>query len=164
MQIFGDLRLALAGASTPSSLADDDLEDAGECDALQPGDLRSDLAGFTDRGGEGGSLAVDHLQRQPVDGRANGGQVAELAAPLVGWDAANPGDRLEDEFADRCGRGYARRSRADQLGELLLDLLVAIGDEPLLGRKIVIDRLLGDLGIPRHVANRDVLVSVLGEQ
>jgi hypothetical protein len=99
-----------------------------------------------------------------VNGRANGGQVAELAAPLVRWDAANPGNRLEDEFADRCGRGDAGRSRADQLAEPLLDLLVAIGDEPLLSRKIVIDRLLGDLGIPRHVANRDVLVSVLGEQ
>src|SRR6185437_9562811 len=150
MQIFGDLRLALAGPSTLPSLADDDLEDAGECDALQPGDLRSDLAGFTDRGGQGGGQAVDHLQRQPVDGRANGGQVAELTAPLARWDAANPGDRLEDEFADRCGRGDAWRSRADQLDELLPDLLVAIGDELLLGRKIVIDRLLGNLGIPGH--------------
>src|SRR6476646_615759 len=142
MQIFGDLRLALAGASTPSSLADDDLKDAGECDSLQPGDLRSDLAGFTDRSSEGGGLAVDHLQRQPVDGRAYGGQVAELTARLVQWDAANPGERLEDEFADRCGRGDVGRSRADQLGKPLLNLLVAIGDEPLLGRKIVIDRLL----------------------
>jgi hypothetical protein len=47
---------------------------------------------------------------------------------------------------------------------VVLDVLVAVGDQLLLGPKIVVDRLLGDLGFPGDVADGDVLIPSLGEQ
>src|SRR6266566_3597190 len=49
-QLVGDLVLALTLAGAPSRLADDDLEDAGERDSLQPGNLCGCIA---DRVGDG---------------------------------------------------------------------------------------------------------------
>ena len=86
-QLVSDLGLALAVAGAPAGIADDDLEHGGERDPLEPGDLRRDGRGVADGGGEGGGLAVGQLQRQPVNGRADGRQVAELAAPDLRRDA-----------------------------------------------------------------------------
>ena len=47
--------------------------------------------------GQGGGLAVGQLQRQPMDGRTDGRQVAELAMPELRRDAADPGDGFKDE-------------------------------------------------------------------
>src|SRR5215469_15282122 len=41
---------------------------------------------------------------------------------------------------------------------------VAVGDQLVLGREVVVDGLLGDLGRARHVGDRDLLVPALGEQ
>src|SRR5437879_4386170 len=57
-QLVGDLVLALTLAGAPSRLADDDLEDAGERDSLQPGDLGCDCGRIADRVGDGVGLAV----------------------------------------------------------------------------------------------------------
>ena len=100
IQLVGDLRLALARAGTPPGLADDDLEHPGQRYRLQPGDLRRDGGGVADDLSEGGGLAVGQLQHQPVDGRADGRQVAEFATPEVRRDAADPGDGPEHEVAD----------------------------------------------------------------
>jgi hypothetical protein len=99
-----------------------------------------------------------------VDGRTDGRQVAELATPDLRRDAANPGDGLEDEVADGRGRSNGGRPGADQVAQPILDLLVAIGDQLLLGRKVVVHRLLGDLGLARHVTDGDMFVAALGEQ
>jgi hypothetical protein len=45
-----------------------------------------------------------------------------------------------------------------------LDQLIAVGDQLFLGLEVVVDGLLGDLGLARHVADRDLLVPALGEQ
>src|SRR4051794_28119883 len=100
MQLASDLGLALALASAPARLADDHLKDAGERDPLQPGDLRRDGAGLADGGAEGDGLTIGQLQNQPVDRRADGCQVTELAAPQLPRNAAKPRDRLQDEVAD----------------------------------------------------------------
>ena len=56
------------------------------------------------------------------------------------------------------------RPGADQVAQPVLDLLLAIGDQLLLDRKVVVDGLLGDLGLACHVGDGDVLVAALGEQ
>jgi hypothetical protein len=56
------------------------------------------------------------------------------------------------------------RPGPDQLAHPLLDLLIAIGDQLLLGRKVVVDGLLGDLGLARHVSHGDILIAALSEQ
>ena len=156
--------MALAGASAPAGLVDDDLVDARECDPLQPRDLRRHVGRLADRGGEGDREPVDRLERQPVDGGADRRQVAELAAPDLGRNGADPVDGPENEITARGRRRNAGRPRANQIAQPILDLLVAVGDEPLLRRKVVVDRLLGDLGLACDVAHGDVLVAALGEQ
>src|SRR6476660_8185680 len=81
-QMAGDLVRVLALAGAASGLGDDDLEHAGERDSPQFGDLGRDCLSLSNAGGEGAGLAVGHLEGEPVDGRADGGQEAELAAPL----------------------------------------------------------------------------------
>jgi len=73
-----------------------------------------------------------------VDGRADGRQVAELAAPELRRDAANPGDGLKDEVADGSRRSNGERPGADQVTQPILDLLLAIGDQLLLGPEVPI--------------------------
>ena len=58
----------------------------------------------------------------------------------------------------------AGRAGADQVAQPILNLLLAVGDQLFLGREVVVDRLLGDLGLARHVADRDMFVAALGEQ
>jgi hypothetical protein len=53
---------------------------------------------------------------------------------------------------------------ADQPGQLILDELVAVGDQLFLGLEVVVDGLLGDLGLAGHVADRYLFIPVLGEQ
>src|SRR5450755_2203715 len=72
IELVSDLRLTLAVTGALAGFADDDLEYAGQRDPLQPGDLQRDGGGVADGTGEGGGLAVGQLQRQPVDGRADG--------------------------------------------------------------------------------------------
>ena len=48
--------------------------------------------------------------------------------------------------------------------QLILDQLIAVGDQLVLGLEVVVDGLLGDLGLARHIADRDLLVPALGEQ
>ena len=43
-------------------------------------------------------------------------------------------------------------------------MLLAIGDQLLLGRKVVVDRLLGDVSLARHVADYDIFVPSFGEE
>src|SRR5580704_11221007 len=164
IQLVGDLRLALALAGSLPGLADDDLEHAGQRGSLQPGDLQRDGGGVADSGGQGSGQAVGQLQLQPVDGRANGRQVAEFAPPELRRDVADIGDGGEDEVADGSGRGDAGRPGADQLAQPVLDLSLAVGDQVFLGRKVVVDGLLGDLGSARHVGDGDLLIAALGEQ
>jgi hypothetical protein len=57
-ELVGDLVLALALCRAPPGLADDDLEHAGERDALQPGHLGRDCSRLADRGGDGSGLTV----------------------------------------------------------------------------------------------------------
>ncbi|BCL25570.1 hypothetical protein GCM10017557_04290 [Streptomyces aurantiacus] len=99
-----------------------------------------------------------------MDGRADGRQVAEFAAPLRRGDVTDPGDRTEYELTDRGGRSGPGRAVADQLAQPVLDLFVAIGDQLLLVAKVVVHGLLGDLGLAGHVADGDLLVPPLGEQ
>ena len=95
---------------------------------------------------------------------ADHGQIAEFTAPLIGRDVPDPGDGFEDEVSDG-GRGRrAGRAEADQLAEPILDLLLPVGDQLLLGREVVVHRLLGDLGLAGHVPDRHVLVAPLGEK
>ena len=58
----------------------------------------------------------------------------------------------------------ARWPGADQVAQPILNLLLAIGDQLFLGRKVVVDGLLGDLGLARHVSDGNVLIATLGEQ
>ena len=102
--------------------------------------------------------------RQPVDGRADGRQVAELAAPELRRDVADPGDGLENEVADSSCRGNGVRPGADQVAQPILNLLLAISNQLLLSRKVVVDGLLGDLGLACHVSDGNVLIAALGEQ
>jgi hypothetical protein len=44
-----------------------------------------------------------------------------------------------------------------------LDQLIAVRDQLVLGLEVVVDGLFGDLGLAGHVADRDLLVPVLGE-
>src|ERR1700730_15669529 len=164
IQLVRDLRLALALAGSLPGLADDDLEHAGQRGSLQPGDLPRDGGGVANGGGQGSSQAVDQFQRQPVDGRANGRQVAEFAPPQLRRDVADTGDGGEDEVADGSGRGGAGRPDADQLAQPVLDLSLAVGDQVFLGRKVVVDGLLSDLGRARHVGDGDLLITALSEQ
>jgi hypothetical protein len=83
---------------------------------------------------------------------------------LLRRDAADPGGGLENVVTDGGRRGDAGRPRADQVAEPLLDLLIAIGDQLLFDREVVVDRLLGDLGLTRHVSDGDVLIAAIGEQ
>ena len=76
-----------------------------------------------------------------MDGRADRGEVAELSLPLLGGDAADPFDGGQHELADCCRRRGSWRSRPDQPAELVLDLLVAVGDQLLLGLEVVVDGL-----------------------
>jgi hypothetical protein len=99
-----------------------------------------------------------------VDGWADGRQVAELTTPDLWRDAANPGDGLQDELADGSRRSNGGRPGADQVTQPILDLLLAIGDQLLLGPEVVVDRLLGDLGLAGHVTDGDMLIAALGEQ
>src|ERR1700722_6531023 len=163
-QLVSDLGLALAVAGAPAGIDDDDLEHRGERDPPEPGDLRRDGGGIADGGGQGHGLAVGQLQHQPVNRRADRRQVAELATPDLRWDAADSGDGFEDEAADRSGRGNAGRASTDQVAQPVLNLLLAISDQLLLGWEVVVDRLLGDLGLARHIADRDTFVAALGEQ
>ena len=48
--------------------------------------------------------------------------------------------------------------------QLILDQLIAIGDQLVLGLEVVVDGLFGDLGLARHLADRDLLIPALGEQ
>ena len=75
-----------------------------------------------------------------------------------------PSNGVEDEFADGCGRCGSGCPGADQPGQLTLDQLIAIGDQLFLGLEVVVDGLFGDLGLARHVADRDLLIPALGEQ
>ena len=113
---------------------------------------------------DGGSLAVDQLQRQPVDGRTDCGQVAQFAPPERRRNVADPGDGSKDEVTDgsRCSR--IRRSRADEVAQPILYLLLPIGDQLFLGREVVVDGLLGDFGLARDVYHGNVLVAALREQ
>jgi hypothetical protein len=99
-----------------------------------------------------------------VDGGADGGQEAEFAAPLVGGNAADPLDTVKHEFPDGCDRRHSGCPGADHPRQLILDQLIAIGDQLFLGLEVVVDGLFGDLGLARHVADRDLFVSALGEQ
>jgi hypothetical protein len=99
-----------------------------------------------------------------VDGGADGGQEAELAAPLSGGNTADPLDGVEHEFPDGRGRRGSGCPGADHPGQLILDQLITIGDQLFLGLEVVVDGLFGDLGLARHVADRDLLVPALGEQ
>src|SRR6202023_2376863 len=97
-------------------------------------------------------------------GRADGCQVAELATPLRRRDIADPGGKTEDIAADRGSRADAGRPGADQVAQPFLNLLVAIGNQLLLGREVVVDGLLGHLGLARHVSDGDMLITVLREK
>ena len=69
----GDLVLGLALAGAASRLAGQDLEYAGECDSLQPGEFGRNCARLADRGGDGRGLTIEHFGREPVNGRADRG-------------------------------------------------------------------------------------------
>ncbi len=71
---------------------------------------------------------------------------------------------VEHELADGGGRGGSGCPGADQPGQLILDLLIAVNDQLFLGLEVVVDGLLGDLGLARHIADRDLLIPALGEQ
>src|SRR5215469_8722470 len=88
-ELVGDLVLALALAGAASGFGDDDLEDAGDRDSPQLGDLRRHRLSLGDGSREGGGLTVSHFQHEPVDGRAHDGQEAELAAPLLRGNTAD---------------------------------------------------------------------------
>ena len=76
----------------------------------------------------------------------------------------NPLYGVEHELADGCGWRGSGFPRADPPAQLLLDLLIAVGDQLFLGLEVVVDGLLGDLGRARHIGDRDLLVTALGEQ
>src|SRR5271165_1272117 len=84
-----------------------------------------------------------------MDGRADGGEEAELAVPLFGGNAADSLHGVEHEFTDGCGRGGPGCSRPYQPAQLILDELIAVSDQLFLGLEIVVDGLLGDLGLAR---------------
>ena len=126
--IFG---LALAVSAALARMADDDLEHCRR--ARSPGAGRPPARRPWSRwiaAGEGSSLAVGQLQHQPVNRRADGRQVTELATPDIRRDAADSGDGFEDEAADRSGRSNAGRAGTDQVAQPVLNLLLAIGDRP----------------------------------
>ena len=75
-----------------------------------------------------------------------------------------PSNGVQHEFADGRGRRGPGGPGADQPGQLILDQLIAVGDQLFLGLEVVVDGLFGDLGLARHVADRDLLVPALGEQ
>ena len=50
------------------------------------------------------------------------------------------------------------------VGTAILDQLIAISDQLFLGLEVVVDGVFGDLGLARHVADRDLLIPALGEQ
>jgi hypothetical protein len=77
-----------------------------------------------------------------VDGRADGRQVAEFAAPLIRRDGPDPGGGLQDVVADGGRRGDAGRPGPDQVIQPVLYLLLAVGDQLLLGPEVVVDGLL----------------------
>src|SRR5207244_10006757 len=89
---------------------------------------------------------------------------AEFAAPLPGGNAADPLYGVEHELADGGGRGGSGCPRVDQPAQLILDQLIAVGDQLFLGLEVVVDGLFGDLGLARHVADRDLLIAPFGEQ
>jgi len=74
------------------------------------------------------------------------GQVAQLAAPDLGRDGGDGIHGGEHVVADRGGGADAGRAGSDELAQLVLDLLVAVDDQPFFARKVVVDRLLRDLG------------------
>src|SRR6267143_2696453 len=164
MQLVCNLRLGLALAGAAAGLINDDLEDAGKRDPIQPSNPRCYCSGVVNGTCQRGSLAVGQLQRQPVHGRTHGRQIAEFATPLLRWDATNPGNNLEDEVADSGCWSNAGWSSADQTAEPILNLLVPIRNQLLLRRKIVIERLLGDLRLARHVTDGNPLIAALGEE
>jgi len=76
-----------------------------------------------------------------VDGGADRRQVAELATPLFGGVATDPLNGVQHELAGRCRRRSSGCSRPDQATELVLDLLIEVGDQLLLGLEVVVDGL-----------------------
>jgi hypothetical protein len=99
-----------------------------------------------------------------MDGRADLGQVAELAPPLLGGNAAYPLHKVQHELPDGCRWRGPGCSCPDQPAEPILDLLIEIRDQPLLGLEVVVDGLSGDLGLARDIADRDLLKAALGKQ
>src|ERR1700722_10942007 len=99
-----------------------------------------------------------------MDGRTDCRQIADLAVPCLHRDGTNPGDSLENEVSDSSCRIDGVWSGANKLTHPILNLLLAIGDQVLLGRKVVVDGLFGDFGLPRHVTDGNILVAALGEQ
>src|SRR4249919_2033705 len=61
--------------------------------------------------------------------RSDAGQEAEFAAPLPGGNAADPLHGVEHKSADGCGRGGSGCPGADQPAQLILDELIAVGDQ-----------------------------------
>ena len=53
---------------------------------------------------------------------------------------------------------------ADGREQLLLERLEPPVDEVFLGREVVVDRLLGDVGLARHLRDGDPVEAALGEQ
>src|SRR5437667_88504 len=88
-----------------------------------------------------------------------------LGLALEGAAAGLSNDDLEDAGKrDPIQPSNPRWSSADQTAEPILNLLVPIGNQLLLRRKIVIERLLGDLRLARHVTDGNPFIAPLGEQ
>ena len=74
------------------------------------------------------------------------------------WQSLNarldaPGGLQLTLFSD-LGRGGAGWSRPDQPAQLVLDQLVAVGDQTVLGLDVVVDYLFGNLGFTCHIDDR----------
>lgn len=67
-------------------------------------------------------------------------------------------------WSDGRGRRGHGRPPADEPAQLVLNQLVAVGDQLFRGLEVVADGLSADLGLAGHVADRDLLVTALGEQ
>ena len=76
-----------------------------------------------------------------MNGWADRGEVSELTSPLLGGVAADPVDGVEYAFADGCRRGGSGVAGADPAIELFLEVPVEVGDQLLLGLKVVVDGL-----------------------
>src|SRR6266516_1192738 len=61
-------------------------------------------------------------------------------------------------------RSRPRRAGTNQIAQPVLNQLVAIDDQLLLGWEVVVDRLLRHLGLARHVAHGNLFISPLGEE